>query len=254
MSDAFPAELSPPRGDRAEPRTLAVGDAMSFETHAALSSVVVAGRPLGAVLHRVAELAVKTMPNVEDASVTLIERDRPTTVAFYGRLAVALDERQYESGFGPCIDAAAGEQTIHIDTADEAGAYPEFASQARREGVRYTLAIGLATVQRTKAALNLYASEGPFDQAARDAGASFAGYAAVTLFNAAVYAGAQEEVAQLKEAMASRAVIEQAKGMIMRERHCSADEAFTLLVKMSSRSNRKLRDLAQEIVEGAVSG
>jgi hypothetical protein len=254
MSDASQADVGLHPGLRPVSPTSTPSDAVSSDTHAALSSIVLAGQPLGAVLRRVAELAVTTMPNLMDASVTLIERGRPKTVAFYGQLAVALDERQYEAGFGPCLDAASGEQTIHIDTNDEAGAYPEFASLARRRGVRYTMAIGLPSIQRTSGALNLYAGEGPFDESAREAAASFAGYAAVTLFNATVYAGALDEVAQMKEAMASRAVIEQAKGIIMGERHCSADEAFTLLAKTSSVANRKLRDIAQEIVKRAVSG
>lgn len=230
-----------------------VPDAVPADTHAELSSIVTAGQPLGAVLRRVAELAVRTMPAVQEASVTLVERGRPKTVAFSGPLAVTLDERQYGAGFGPCMDAAYGEQTIEVDTSDDDGAYTEFARLARRHGVRYMLALGLPTMQHTNGALNLYANDGPFDRATRDAAGSFAAYAAVTLFNATVYAGALEEVAQMKAAMASRAVIEQAKGIIMAQRHCNADEAFTLLAKTSSAANRKLRDIAQEIVQRATS-
>ncbi len=47
------------------------------------------------------------------------------------------------------------------------------------------------------------------------------------------------------------AVIEQAKGMLMAAQSCSADEAFDLLVRASQRSNRKLRDIAQELVDKA---
>jgi AmiR/NasT family two-component response regulator len=51
--------------------------------------------------------------------------------------------------------------------------------------------------------------------------------------------------------MESRAVIEQAKGIIMGERRCSADEAFRLLSKLSQDSNRKLRDVAAALVSRA---
>jgi AmiR/NasT family two-component response regulator len=50
--------------------------------------------------------------------------------------------------------------------------------------------------------------------------------------------------------MESRAVIEQAKGVIMRDRHCSATEAFDVLVRLSQQSHRKLRDVATAIVDG----
>jgi AmiR/NasT family two-component response regulator len=56
---------------------------------------------------------------------------------------------------------------------------------------------------------------------------------------------------ELNEALTSRAVIDQAKGMIMQAQGCDADEAFSLLVRMSSHSNRKVRDLAREFVDHA---
>jgi AmiR/NasT family two-component response regulator len=53
--------------------------------------------------------------------------------------------------------------------------------------------------------------------------------------------------------MRSRAVIEQAKGILMSQRRCDASAAFSLLAAASQRSNRKLRDIAQALVDG-VSG
>jgi AmiR/NasT family two-component response regulator len=52
----------------------------------------------------------------------------------------------------------------------------------------------------------------------------------------------------MQAAMESRAVIEQAKGIVMRERRCTADEAFANLVKISQDTNRKLRDVATALV------
>jgi AmiR/NasT family two-component response regulator len=54
--------------------------------------------------------------------------------------------------------------------------------------------------------------------------------------------------------MASRAVIEQAKGNIMGRRHCTADEAFTILTQVSQRTNRKLREVAADLVAGVQRG
>ncbi len=59
---------------------------------------------------------------------------------------------------------------------------------------------------------------------------------------------------QLRQALASRAVIDQAKGMIMLSRRCSAEDAFAVLVRMSNDSNRKIRELAAELVAAAVQG
>src|SRR4051794_29713329 len=74
--------------------------------YAELAKIVLGEQPLGAVMHRIAVLAAQTIPGADDVSVTLIERGRARTVSFSGTLAAALDERQYEDGFGPCMDAA----------------------------------------------------------------------------------------------------------------------------------------------------
>jgi AmiR/NasT family two-component response regulator len=57
----------------------------------------------------------------------------------------------------------------------------------------------------------------------------------------------------MEAALASRAVIEQAKGIIMGDRRCTADEAFTILTKLSQDTNRKVRDIAAAIVARAAS-
>jgi GAF domain-containing protein len=224
--------------------------------YAELAGIVLNEQPLGAVMRRIAELAVRTVPGADEVSVTLIQQGRARTVAFSGRLAVALDERQYENGFGPCMDAAATASTIAVeDTANE-DVYPDFARQAHRHGIRHTLSVGMPSLQETTGALNIYGAGrgGPFDQGARDIAVQFAGYAAIAMLNAALFAGALEEVAQMKQAMASRAGIEQAKGILMAQQHCSADEAFTILRKLSEHSNRKLRDIAEALVERTVRG
>jgi hypothetical protein len=231
---------------------------VSAATQAELATIVLADQPLGVVLRRVAELAVKTIPGVDDASVTLIERGRPRTVAFHGQLAVTLDERQYRNGFGPCLEAAAHGQTIRVDTEDEPpdGIYADFSREARRQGIRHVLSVGMPPLQQTSGGVNIYGSGagGAFDDTTVEAVTTFSAHAAVTLFNAAVAAGARDEVAQMKQAMASRAEIEQAKGMVMLAHRCTADEAFAIMVKVSSRSNRKLRDVARAIIQDGVSG
>jgi hypothetical protein len=65
-----------------------------------------------------------------------------------------------------------------------------------------------------------------------------------------LYASTRELADHLHIAMRSRAVIEQAKGILMSQRRCDAAEAFNLLAAASQRSDRKLRDIAQAIVDG----
>lgn len=61
----------------------------------------------------------------------------------------------------------------------------------------------------------------------------------------------EAEVDQLKAAMASRATIEQAKGILMLLTSCGEQVAFDLLAHISSHTHRKVRDVAQSITESA---
>ena len=228
-------------------------DSAMSSAYAELSKIILSDQSLTAVLTRIAQMAQALIPGADEVSVTVIGAGRPQTIAFAGDLARVLDERQYAIGAGPCMDAAATGQTIEItDTATDRR-YPEFSGAAARAGIGHILSVGMPTLATSTGALNIYgtAAASPFSPEAREAAAGFISYAGVALANAALYAGALQEVAQMKEAMASRAVIEQAKGMIMRDRRCTAEEAFDLLRDTSSHTNRKLRDVAQLIVTEA---
>jgi GAF domain-containing protein len=216
---------------------------------AELSKIMLGAEPLDAVLARIAELAKQTIPEVAEASVTLVQDGQVSSVVFTGSLAVDLDERQYEAGFGPCVDAAASGATIAIPDTVASSDYPDFARAARRRGINATLSVGLPVEQRTIGALNLYGSSGePFDDSSAELARAFASYAAVAVANAGVYASTQELARNLQRALTSRAIIDQAKGILMAQHRLTADDAFELLSRQSQRDNRKLRELAAEIV------
>ena len=202
-------------------------------------------------MRRIATLAKDTIEDVEEASVTLMENDKAHTVVFTGRLAVELDERQYQAGFGPCTDAAVSGQTITVDNQDPSiSAYPDFSAAANRAGIPHTLSVGLPVAQRIIGGLNLYGSSGlPFPDTAVELAQTFASYAAVAIANAALYNSTADLARHMQIAMQSRAAIEQAKGIIMAREHCSADEAFALLTRASQSQNIKLRDVAAAIVD-----
>jgi GAF domain-containing protein len=217
---------------------------------AELSRIMFDEKSLDETLGQIAGLARETIPDIDEVSVTLVDREKAKTVVFTGQLAAHLDERQYESGVGPCLDAALSGETVIIDVADER-LYPDFARSARRAGVTHSVSIGLPVPQRVVGALNMYSStpRAPSEETIALAQA-FASYAGVAVANAALYNHNAELADQMRTAMQSRAVIEQAKGILMARHGCDADEAFRSLSKMSQDSNRKLRDIAQTIVDG----
>jgi AmiR/NasT family two-component response regulator len=112
-----------------------------------------------------------------------------------------------------------------------------------------SLSVPLPIQDRYIGALNIYATEpDAFGENVVAAAQLIASYAAVAVHNAQTFTRTAELAQELTRAMASRAVIEQAKGIVMHERRCTADEAFALLTRVSQQANIKLRDIAAEMV------
>jgi GAF domain-containing protein len=219
-------------------------------TFAELSKIMLGEQPLSATLARVAELAKRTIPGAADVSVTLMQDGDVESVAFTGPLAVQLDERQYESGFGPCMDAAVSGITVVIEDTAHSAVYPDFGHAARRRGITHTMSVGLPVQRQIIGAINIYGTdEAAFDEQTRELATTFASYAAVAVANAGLYASTAQLAAHLQRALGARAAIDQAKGILMSRHGISADAAFELLSKQSQASNRKLRDVANDLVE-----
>ena len=222
------------------------------EAFAQLGRINLGDADVDGVLRRIADLALRTVPGVDEVSVTLVEGVRARSAAFTGEMARTLDESQYERGHGPCLAASAAPATLYLPDMDSERRWPDFAGRARDAGCRSSMSIGLPVQEAVAGALNMYAAEpAAFDDDAIVLAQTFAGYAAVALANAHLYDAQATLARQMQAAMESRAVIEQAKGIIMGERRCTADEAFAILSKLSQDANRKLRDVAAALVARA---
>lgn len=201
-------------------------------------------------LAKVATLARRVIPGASEVSVTLITNEVPGTPTATSPLALAMDLVQYRAEHGPCLTAADEQSTVAVCIATDK-MWPAFTELAKEVGVRSSLSVGLPVGPAVLGALNVYSTASDaFGDDARELAETFAGYTAVALANAHLYASTAQVARQLDAAMATRAVIEQAKGMIMLARKVSADEAFEILSTASQRQNRKLRAMAQMIVDG----
>ena len=204
---------------------------------------------LQAVLGRVAELAKQTLAGTADASVTLIDSDRAYTAAFTGQLALDLDETQYQHSYGPCLLVAQSSGTVTIPDMAAETRWPYFARRALAAGVRSSLSVALPLQEAVVGALNIYATQpAAFDQDAIELARTFAGYAAVAIANARLYQITATLAENMRRAMETRAVIEQAKGIIVAQQHCTPEHAFDLLTRLSQTTHRKLRDCAADLV------
>ncbi len=213
-----------------------------------LSRSLVEDESIDPVLQKVADLAVAQLDGCDLAGVTLVRDGATITAVFTDPEAPEIDAAQYESGRGPCLDAYRDGSILRIDDATSETRWPEFTEMAVRHGVRSTLSLPLRTDNGTIGALNLYSFTPRAFEDNEQMATVFVAHAAAALSNSQAYWSARVLSEQLQEAMSSRAVIEQAKGVLMRDRRCSADEAFEVLKKMSQDTNRKLRDVATSIV------
>jgi GAF domain-containing protein len=206
---------------------------------------------MDSLLQTVADLAASSLPGALQASVTLLVKGLPSTVASTASLAVELDERQYERGQGPCLHAArTGEATEITDTRTETR-WPEYARIAAERGNRSSLAVPLCIDEdeRVFGSLNLYAPvPAGFDEAGRAAALAFGPYAAVAAGNVYAYQSARMTADNLQAALENRAVIEQAKGIVIERFKVDPDHAFRLLAVASMNANRKLRHVADDLV------
>jgi GAF domain-containing protein len=216
-----------------------------------LSRVVLADRALADVLGEVTTLAAHGIPGAESTSITLIRGDKPFTAAHHGEMALAADELQYERGYGPCMDAGRGGVVLRVDDMETEQRWPDYAARVREIGVRSSLSIPLPYQGNAIGALNTYSSEKEAFANPQSLAAALevADAVAVAVANADAHDRLGEQARNLRLAMESRAVIEQAKGVLMAQRHIDPERAFDVLREASQRYNRKLRDIAVGIVE-----
>jgi GAF domain-containing protein len=215
-----------------------------------LSRVVLADRSLTDVLTEIVEIASRGIPGAESTSITLIRGEDAFTAAHHGEMSLAADEMQYEEGFGPCMDAGRGGVPLLVHDMREETRWPHYAPRVAEYGVRSSLSVPLPYQGSTIGALNVYSKEvAAFDpEESLAAGLEVAEAVAVAIANADAHAQVVEQARNMRIAMESRAVIEQAKGVLMAQRHVDAEKAFDILRDASQRYNRKLRDIAAGIV------
>jgi GAF domain-containing protein len=215
-----------------------------------LSRVVLAGRTLEDVLAEITAIANRTIPGAESTSITLVRGEKAFTAAHTGEMALEADEMQYERGYGPCMDAGRGNVVLRVDDMHTETRWPDYAEKVRAVGVRSSLSVPLPYQGASIGALNIYSTQPQAFAASESlaAGLEVAEAIAVAVFNADAHAQLGEQARHMRLAMDSRAVIEQAKGVLMAQRHIDAEQAFDVLRDASQRYNRKLRDIAAGIV------
>jgi GAF domain-containing protein len=212
-----------------------------------LGSVLLGEDSVEEILDLVVRVAAMTV-SAQSASITVSRDGHAYTANTSGPQAMELDQVQYDTGTGPCLEALGGSQ-VEADLMLEEGHWRRLADAASALGIRYVLSTPLAVRDRTLGALNIYsqsASRYTADQ--KRSAILLAQQAAVLLVNAFALMDSLEVSDQLRGALASREVIGEAKGILMQQQSCTRDQAFDILRRASQRQNRKIRELAESLV------
>jgi GAF domain-containing protein len=206
---------------------------------------------LEGVLAEVATLASAAIPDADGASVACLRDGQAFTFAATDPAVRAVDEAQYSVQNGPCVDAGQDGQVHVSQHLPDDSRWPTLAAAAAEQGFGSVLAVPIPNGDEAVGTLNLYAHESEaFGHVDTRSALGFAKYAGYALSSARERDEARQLAEQLGEAMRSRAVIDQAIGIVMARERCDATRAMEMLRRASQKANVKVRDIAERLVRG----
>jgi ANTAR domain len=197
---------------------------------------------------RVVRFAARAVPHTAHSALTLVHQTgRPMTVAATGQVSRQVDDIQYETSQGPCLEAVDGHDVVRAPDLATDMQWPAFAPRCVTETkVRSMFSLRLFLPRDERAALNFYSERpGAFDDMDVAIGAMFAPFAALAVQNEVQ----AYEIDNLQSALQASRRIGVAIGILMARHLVAYEQAFGMLVTASQHLNRKLRDIAVDVAE-----
>jgi hypothetical protein len=197
------------------------------------------------VLTQIVNVAVDTVPGVDAGGISMTENGHITSRSPTNDDVRKLDDIQAQLHEGPCITAVDSPPDDGVVVAQDlarppdADRWPRFAPHAVAHGYQSLLSTQLSTNGGTRTALNLYSrAANTFDESARTTAGLFGLQAALLLYGA-------NHARHLGQALESRDLIGQAKGILMERFRVTDEQAFRMLVSSSQNTNIKLVEVAR---------
>lgn len=207
---------------------------------------------LADVLSEVSVICQAAFSEPVAVSISMGDPASPTLVATASKLAQSLDGAQMIAGEGPMHLAWARGETIHTSNLRADDRWHRLAPRVADSSVCAAICTPIESSGTLTGTLNVYSVFPELvNDAALEAVALLASGIAAVIHGAQVKEELENAAAQLQMALTSRAVIDQAKGVLMARHGCSAEEAFKLLAQTSSSANIKLREVAARLVDEA---
>jgi GAF domain-containing protein len=197
-------------------------------------------------LGRVVE-ATRTVVGVDGTGLTLAHEDgQPRWVAVSDAAMELLEQVQHDFGDGPCLAAFAEDRVVAVEDLQSERVWDRIAAVVGQLQVRGVLSVPVRLADQPVGTLNVYTTQPrAWTPGAVEALGALAVVTAELVSTAVELANREVEVAQLRQALASRVWIEQAKGVLAATQGVSPDAAFQQLRRQARSSSRKVADLAQ---------
>jgi GAF domain-containing protein len=231
---------------------LIVDEAALRRVMAEYVTTVVGSYGIGQMLYRLTEQCLEVL-GCDGAGVSLGGPEgRLEFVTATSAVVTHVEKQQLGCQQGPCHEAfKSGEQVVVNDLAEMAEVWPDYARDALEQGCRAAVGVPMSIAGEEVGALNLYRFEAHrWTREELEVGQSLANMAAGYIANLRELNNSRQLADQLQQALDSRIVIEQAKGIIAARRHIDMDAAFQLLRRMAQDRQRRIHDVASDVIEG----
>jgi GAF domain-containing protein len=203
-------------------------------------------------LQRVTE-ATRTVVRVDGAGLTLVHEDgRPRWVAVSDAAVELLEQVQHDFGEGPCLAAFAEDRVVAVEDLAAAPVWDRIAAVVAGLQVRGVLSVPVRLAGQPVGTLDVSAARPrAWSVEEVEAVGAFATLTAELIRTGVELAVRDLEVAQLRQALANRVWIEQAKGVLAATQGVTPEAAFGQLRARARSARRRLADLAREVVQEA---
>lgn len=177
------------------------------------------------------------------------EDDRLLFVTATSEAVIEIEHAQEDHQAGPCVEAFRSGEVVTVSKISDLDRWPEYRTSAAKTGFQYVAGFPLAIGDRRLGSLNVYDTrERVWSEHDLSAAHVLADMATTYILRAGELAEAKQLSEQLQNALESRIVIEQAKGMLARDHDVSVDQAFDPLRDLSRQRRTPLRTIADAVV------
>ncbi|WP_308121347.1 GAF and ANTAR domain-containing protein [Paractinoplanes bogorensis] len=204
-----------------------------------LTALLLSAESFPQALERLAVLGAGAVPGAVRCSIVLIGEGGPLTHVGHGPAGAAIDEIQYAAGTtGPALEAARTRSTVTVPDLSTDARWPDLAEAARAEGIHAVAAVPLDLPRADVGALSLY-----FD--------TVEGPGADDLLTAMALANQSElllDELRRRDALSSGAAVDRAIGVIIAQRGCGVQEAYSVLRDTAQRLGLDRHAVADRLI------